>query len=264
MAVSIDLSGRVALVAAGTRGIGLACAKRLSEAGAHVAICSRHARHVDEAVNQIRNLGTGEVMGHVVDVTDEKAVVEWVDAVVQNFGAIHVAVANAGGPPAGTFHELTLESWDKAYALTFRSVLLLARSVIPVMKRQKQGSFIAIESVSVRFPIEGLILSNAFRLGVVGMLKTLAGEVGRDGIRVNVIGPGYTKTERLLELADRLAESRGVDREAILDEWSQKVPLVRLAEPDEIADAVLFLASGLASYVTGQVLLVDGGMCPAP
>ena len=264
MAITIDLKGKVAVVSAGTQGIGLACARRLVAAGASVAICSRNQHHVRDAVSELKTQGEARVLGHTVDVTDEAAVCEWIDTVVKELGTVDIAVANAGGPPAGTFRELSLETWDQAYHLTFRSVLHLTRAVVPVMRRKQKGSIIAIESVSVRFPIEGLILSNAFRLGVVGMLKTLAGEVAQDGIRVNIVGPGYTATKRLKELAGRLADVRGVAKDDVIREWSMKIPIGRLAEPDEIANVVLFLASDLASYITGQVILVDGGLSPSP
>ncbi len=260
MAIQIDLTGKVALISGASSGIGYATARLFLQAGATVSIASRTPEKLEKASKQLESETKKTVHFHILDTRDENAVKEWADEVLKRFHRIDIVVANTGGPPSGTFSSLSPEQWDSAYTLTFRSIYNMAHVFLPLMKEGRGGRFIAIESFSVRQPLLTLILSNTFRLAVVGMMKTLSSEFGPYGITVNTVAPGYTRTERLLSLAQTLARQQKKSMEDVLNRWAESTPLQRLAKPEEIASACLFLASDLASYITGQVLVVDGGL----
>jgi 3-oxoacyl-[acyl-carrier protein] reductase len=172
---------------------------------------------------------------------------------------VDICITNAGGPPAKTFLEISAEEWNAAVSLTLLSAVYFAREVLPRMRKNKWGRLVTITSVSVKQPIEGLLLSNSIRAAVAGLARTLANEFGADGITVNNVCPGYTLTERLDELAETLARGGGVPREKILERWSAQVPLGRLGKPEEFAALVVFLVSERASYINGASIAVDGG-----
>jgi 3-oxoacyl-[acyl-carrier protein] reductase len=195
-----------------------------------------------------------------LDVTDADAVHRFVDGVVSRFGSVDVCVTNAGGPPAKGFLAATLNEWRKAVDLNFLSTVYFAREVIPHMQRQRWGRIITITSITTKQPVADLVLSNAVRAAVVGLVKSLANEFGKDGILVNNVGPGYTATDRLKDLAKARSAASGKSEKEISEGWSSEAPLKRLGEPREIADAIVWLASERASFVTGQTLLVDGGL----
>jgi 3-oxoacyl-[acyl-carrier protein] reductase len=185
---------------------------------------------------------------------------KFVKDIVSKYGRVDVCVANAAGPPSKTFLHATHEDWHKAFEMNFMSVVNLAREVIPQMQKNKWGRLITITSTSVRQPIPDLILSSAIRPAVVGLVKSLAIEFGKDGITANNIAPGYTATERLNELAGSRSKAAGVSENEIRERWASEIPMRRLGEPSEIADAIVWLASERASYVTGQTIMVDGGV----
>jgi 3-oxoacyl-[acyl-carrier protein] reductase len=193
-------------------------------------------------------------------VTDGAAVQRFVEQVSKRFGRLDVCVTNAGGPPAKNFLSVSTEEWRKAVDLNFLSVVHLAKAVIPYMQRHRWGRIITITSISVKQPIDDLIMSNAVRAAVVGLVKSLSNEFGKDGILVNNVAPGYTATERLQELAGTRALAAGVSTEQIYQRWAAEIPVRRLADPKEVADVIVWLASERASYVTGQTVLVDGGI----
>ncbi len=170
-----------------------------------------------------------------------------------------VCVTNAGGPPAKGFLATTPEDWQRALELNLLSVVHFAREVIPLMQRKKWGRLIAITSLAVKQPVEQLVLSNAVRTGVVGLVKSLANEFGKDGILVNNVGPGYTATDRLKELAASQAQAAGVPEDEVFRRWAAGAPLQRIARPEEVADTIVWLASERASFISGQTVLVDGG-----
>lgn len=258
--MDLGLKNRGVIVAASSQGIGRATAELFAREGAQVAMCARTEKPLRETAEQIRKDTGAEVYAEPLDVTDEAAVRNFVEQVNKQFGRIDVCVTNAGGPPAKNFLPISSSEWRKAVDQNLLSVVYLSKAVIPYMQRHRWGRIITITSVSVKFPIQDLILSNAVRAGVVGLVKSLSNEFGKDGILVNNVGPGYTATERLKELAGTRALADGVTPEKIYERWSADAPLKRLAEPREIADVIVWLASDRASYITGQTILVDGGI----
>lgn len=257
--MDFGLKGRVAIVAAASKGLGRAVAEELAREGAEVAICARSAANLKAALSGIRETTGREVFSQALDVTDPKAVHDFVSAVEKRFGRVDICVTNAGGPPAKKFLEISLDEWRAAVDLTLMSAVYFAHEVLPIMRKHHWGRLIAITSVSVKQPIDNLLLSNSIRAGVTGLMRTLANEFGGDGITVNCVCPGYTLTERLDELAGATAKKTGVAREKILDSYSADVPLGRIGKPEEFAAMVAFLASERASYISGCSIPVDGG-----
>jgi len=253
------LCGKTVLITGASQGMGRATAEAFAAEGARLAMCARNQKTLEAAQAEISSRHKTEVMVEAVDVTDADKLRRFVAAAAEHFGGIDVAVANAGGPPAKNFLSLTPDDWRKAVDVNFLSVVTLAREVIPHMQRKRWGRFITITSTSVRQPIPDLLLSNSVRPAVVGLIKSLAIEFGKDGLTFNNIAPGYTATERLSELSKVRALAAGTSEEQIRERWAQEIPLRRLGEPQEIADAIIWLASDRAAYVTGQTLVVDGG-----
>src|SRR5271154_4460668 len=258
--MDLGLRNRVALVAASSQGIGLATAEAFAAEGCHVAMCARNLQTLQAAAEKIRKQHGVEVFADAFDVTDAAAVSGFVAAVAAKFGSVDVCVTNAGGPPAKGFLSATLEEWQRALELNLLSTVYFAREVIPHMQRKRWGRIVTITSITAKQPVTDLVLSNAVRAAVVGLVKSLANEFGKDGILVNNVGPGFTATDRLRELAKARASSSGKSEQKILAGWAADAPLRRLGEPREVADTIVWLASERASYITGQTLLVDGGM----
>lgn len=257
--MDLGLKNKVVIVTGGSQGIGFAAAQGFAAEGARVAICARTEKTLQEAAGAIGKSGA-EVFSRQVDVSDPASTREFVQAVMQRFHRIDVCVANAGGPPARSFANATVEEWEKAFQMNFMSVVYLAQQVVPEMQKNKWGRFITITSTSVRQPVPDLILSSAIRPSVVGLIKSLTQEYGKDGITFNNVGPGYTSTDRLKDLAGSRAKAAGITEKDIYDRWAAEIPLRRLGRPEEIADTIVWLASDRASYVTGQTILVDGGI----
>jgi 3-oxoacyl-[acyl-carrier protein] reductase len=255
-----SLKGRVAIVAASSQGIGRATAEAFAAEGCRVAMCARSAQTLQATAERVGKQYKTEVFAQALDVTDAEAVHRFVDAVVSKFGNVDICVTNAGGPPAKGFLATSLEEWRKAVDTNFLSTVYFAREVIPHMQRKHWGRIITITSITTKQPVPDLVLSNAVRAAVVGLVKSLANEFGKDGILVNNVGPGYTATDRLKELGKARSAASGKSEEEISEEWSADTALKRLGEPREVADAIVWLASERASYVTGQTLLVDGGL----
>jgi 3-oxoacyl-[acyl-carrier protein] reductase len=257
--VDLGLKGRVAIVAAASKGLGLAVAEEFAREGCQVAICARRAAELERAAAEIGKAKGCEVFCQALDVTDAEGVRRFVEAVESKYGRVDICVTNAGGPPAKKFLDITLEEWRTAVELTLLSSVYFAREALPRMRRNRWGRLITITSVSVKQPIDGLMLSNSVRAGVAGLAKTLANEFGGYGITVNNVCPGYTLTERLDELAEAQARVAGVAREEIFRAWSSQIPTGRLARPEEFAALVAFLASERASSINGTTIAVDGG-----
>ncbi|MBV9180650.1 MAG: SDR family oxidoreductase [Acidobacteria bacterium] len=253
------LKGRVAIVAASSRGIGRATARALAAEGCRLALCARNGEALKATAAAIQAESAVEVFTEVVDVTEARAVAEFVATVVESFGRIDICVTNAGGPPAKGFLATTHEDWNRGFEANFLSVVYFAQAVIPHMQKRRWGRFITLTSITTKQPIVDLVLSNAIRNSVVGLVKSLANEFGKDGILVNNVAPGYTRTERLKELASIRAAQQGKGEAEVFAAWASDSALKRVAEPSEVADAIVWLASERASYITGQTVLVDGG-----
>ena len=253
------IRGRTALVTGASAGLGYASALALAREGVRLAIVSRSRENIDKAAESIRKETGSEVAAFVADVSDLDAVPALADQVRARLGPITILVANAGGPPAGTFMELSREAFDTAYRLTLMSSIELCRAVLPDMRTAGWGRIVAITSTTVKQPIDGLLLSNVFRAGLTGFLKTISREVAAAGITVNSVAPGYTDTERLVELAEHMADRQDSTIESVRKSWAESTPIKRLGRPDEIGDAVAWLCSEQASFMTGRVLTVDGG-----
>jgi 3-oxoacyl-[acyl-carrier protein] reductase len=254
------LKNRVAIVAASSQGIGRATAEAFAAEGCRVAMCARNAQTLQSAADQIRRQFNTEVFAEALDVTDAIAVHHFVEAVVAKFGSADICVTNAGGPPAKGFLAASLGEWQKAVDLNLMSMVHFAREVIPHMQRNRWGRIVTITSITTRQPVADLVLSNSVRAAVMGLVKSLANEFGKDGILVNNIAPGYTATDRLKELAKARSIATGKTEKEISEGWAADAPLKRIGEPREVADAIVWLASDRASYITGQTILVDGGL----
>lgn len=254
------LKAKSIIVAASSQGMGRSTAEAFAAEGSKLAMCARNERTLRVAADEIRSKYNVKVFDQVLDVTDAEGVRSFVQTVAERFGGVDVCVTNAGGPPAKNFLSITPDDWHKAIETNFLSVVHFAREVVPYMQKKRWGRFITITSTSVRQPIPDLVLSNSVRPAVVGLVKSLALEFGKDGITVNNIAPGYTATDRLSELSKVRALAAGVSEQEIRERWAAEIPLRRLGKPEEIADAILWLASDRAAYITGQTIIVDGGI----
>ncbi len=254
------LKNRVAVITGASQGLGRATATALAAEGTHLALCARNGTALAQLASDLRREFSIEVHTAALDVGESGAVEQFVSQTASIFDRIDICVANAGGPPARQFLETTDADWDQAFRLNLRSAAALARAVIPHMQRLKWGRIITISSITVRQPQPQLILSNAIRTGILGLVRSLATDFGKDGILVNNVGPGYTATDRLKELSVSRAAASGQNEKAIEQTWIDQIPVGRLGKPEEVADAIVWLASERASFVTGQTILVDGGM----
>jgi 3-oxoacyl-[acyl-carrier protein] reductase len=258
--MDLGLKNRVAIVAASSQGIGKATAEAFAAEGCRLAICARNREALQAVADSIRKQHGVDVYPESFDVTDAAAVKQFVANVVSKFGSADICVTNAGGPPAKGFLATTTDEWQKAVDQNFLSTVFFAREVIPHMQRKHWGRIITITSITTKQPVSDLVLSNAVRAAVVGLVKSLANEFGKDGILVNNVGPGYTATDRLKELAKSRSAASGKSEQDIFDSWASDAPLRRVGEPREVAETIVWLASDRASYITGQTLLVDGGI----
>jgi 3-oxoacyl-[acyl-carrier protein] reductase len=257
--MELGLRGKVALVAAASRGLGRAVAEELAAEGASLVLCARGAQSLAEACDRIERTTGAPVLGVTGDVSSSPDVSRIVGAALERFGRVDILVTNAGGPPAGSFDSLSGQDWEAATRLTLTSVLELTRAVLPGMRQRRWGRILNITSIAVKQPVANLMLSNSLRAAVTGFARTLANEVAADGVTVNNLLPGYTRTERVEELARGAAGREGVAEADVRARWEEEIPMRRLGEPHEFAALAAFLASERASYITGTSITVDGG-----
>ena len=257
--MDLGLRNKVALVAASSKGLGRAVAEELAAEGASLLLCARDAAVLDQTRDEIIKETGANVLAVSTDLTDLNRVKNLVESGLRKFGHIDILVTNSGGPPAGRFDQLTLEQWEEAVRLTLFSTTELVREVLPAMRERRWGRILNITSIAVKQPVENLILSNSLRAAVTGFARTLANEVAAEGITVNNILPGYTRTERIEELAEMMARKQGISATEFKSRWEKEIPMGRLGEPREFAAVAAFLVSERASFITGTSVQVDGG-----
>lgn len=257
--MNLKISDKVALVAASSRGLGKAVARGFAQEGANVVICARGKEKLQAAKKEIETQTKSAVLAVQTDLTKKDDIEKLVTESVKRFRSIDILVNNAGGPPAGFFADMTDENWQKGVDLTLMSSVRLTREVLPLMKKKKWGRVINITSVSVKQPINELLLSNSLRLSVLGWAKTLANQVAAEGILINNVCPGWTRTERVIEIFEGRAKSQGITPDKVESGIIRGIPMGRLGRPEELANLVVFLGSEMASYMTGVSVQVDGG-----
>lgn len=249
---------RVALVCAASKGLGRASAEALARDGFQVAICARGAEALNATADALNAAGA-DVLAIQADLSRAEDARRVVDATVQRFGGLDVLVTNTGGPPSGPFMTLDEQTWSDAIDALLLSVVRLCRAAIPQMQARGGGRIINVTSISVKQPIGGLVLSNALRSAVTSLAKTLSVELAPHNILVNCVAPGYTRTDRVVELAEQAAGREATTAEAIQQRTIAQIPLGRMGDPKEFGEVVAFLASPGASYVSGVTIQVDGG-----
>ncbi len=257
--MDLGLKGKVVLVAGSSRGLGYATALQFAKEGARVVVNSRSAEGAEKAAAQIKAQTGAEVIGIAGDVTSPKAAESLVHRAVDAFGGLDILITNAGGPPPGPFEAHDDAAWHKAVEANLMSHVRLIRCALPYLRKTASPSVLTITSSSVKQPIRNLVLSNSVRAATVGLTKTLSIELAAEGIRFNSILPGWTETERVTQLLGDRAKTNNTSVEQEAEKLAAEIPLGRIADPQEFANAAVFLASPAASYITGVMLTVDGG-----
>jgi 3-oxoacyl-[acyl-carrier protein] reductase len=257
--MELGLKDKVAFVMAGSKGLGKGVATKLAEEGAQVVITSRNIENLRQAQDEIKNITGREVLIMSMDATKKDDIEKAVDETVKKFGTIHILFANAGGPPPGTFFDVKPEDYLTAINLNLMSTIYAVYAVIPYMMKQKWGRIIASTSMTVKQPLDSLILSNVARIGVVSFIKSVSNVVAPYGITANCVAPAYTMTERIKHLVEAQVAKEGVSEEEAQKSMIKDIPMGRMGTVEEFASTVAFLASENASFITGILLPIDGG-----
>jgi 3-oxoacyl-[acyl-carrier protein] reductase len=258
--MDLKLEGKRAFIAGASRGLGYATALGLAKEGAHVAINSRTPKNIEAAAQKLAAQTGVKVAPLAGDIIDPSVPARMVAETVEALGGLDLLVTNAGGPPAGAFEDFDDADWQRAIDLSLMSHVRLIRAALPHLRKSDAASVLTITSYSVKQPILNLLLSNSIRSATIGLTKTLALELGPEGIRFNSILPGWTETERVYELMSSRAEASGISVEEAIAQQAQNIPLGRMCKPEEFANAAVFLLSPAASYIIGVMLTIDGGM----
>jgi 3-oxoacyl-[acyl-carrier protein] reductase len=257
--MDFGIRGKVALVAASSRGLGRASAEALAAEGVELVLCARGEEALRATAADIRRTAGVRVVDVAADVATQAGIAAVLSAAHREFGRVDILVTNGGGPPAGPFEAHAPEAWDAAVRANLTSVVELVRGVLPGMRERRWGRIVNVTSIAVKQPVDNLILSNSVRAAVTGFARTLANEVAPHGITVNNVMPGYTRTARVEELANRTASIQGTTPRVAIAAWESQIPMGRLGEPAEFGAMVAFLCSARASYTTGASIPVDGG-----
>ena len=253
------MQDKVVMVAAGSKGLGFGIAEACAKAGATVCIASRDKKNVDTAVEKLNALGA-RAHGSNLDVRSKDSIEAWTASVLEAFGRVDGLVINAGGPPAGKFGDFEEEDWYDAFDLTLMSAVRMVHAVLPTMRAQKQGAMLTVTSLSIKEPIENILLSNVMRSGVVSLVKSLSKDLAKEGIRINNLVPGTIYTDRVVSLNEHRAKTSGVSAKEIKDQSEAGIPMGRYGTPEEFGAAGAFLLSDAASYISGATLVVDGAL----
>lgn len=258
--MDLGIKGKTALVTASSKGIGKAIAESFAAEGCKVAICARNKDELLELSNDLKRRFGIDAVWSICDINKPKEIESTIEVVHKELGPIDILVNNCGGPPSGYFTEFSDKQWQNAVEQVLMSAVRFIRSALPDMISNEWGRIINITSIAVKQPVDNLLLSNTLRSGVTGLAKTLSMEYARYNITVNNVAPGYTLTSRLYDLAVVRAKKENLSHEEILTAMAKETPANRLCSPEDIAGAVLFLASRRASYINGVTLNVDGGL----
>jgi len=258
--MDLGLSGRVAAVAASSKGLGFACALELAQEGAAVAICSRDHNRIEEATRRLRDIVPGaRIHAAAHDLSGEAGASAFIADVVSHFGRLDVLVTNTGGPTPGSFDQLSMGDIRESVGGSLMAPIALIHAAVPNMRERKWGRIVNLMSITVKQPRSSLLISSTMRTGLMGYARTIANDLARENITVNNIATGYTRTERLDELAGHTSATQKKNIDEVFAAWERDIPAQRLAKPEEVAAVVTFLASERASYVTGTTIAVDGG-----
>ncbi|NIT14143.1 MAG: SDR family oxidoreductase [Candidatus Dadabacteria bacterium] len=258
--MDLGLKDKVAIVPASSKGLGRACALGLALEGCNIVICSRNKNEIKAAAKEISMQTGSEVLPLKADVSKRSQLEYIVKSTIDAFGTVHILINNAGGPPFGYFEQFDMEQWQKAVELNLFSTIKLSKLVTPYMKENNWGRIINITSIAVKQPLDGLILSNTSRAGVIGFAKTISNELAKYNILVNNVCPGRIYTDRIKSLAASRAEKTGKSFDEVIRSMQEDIPLGKIGTPEEFANMVVFLASEKASYITGNTIQIDGGL----
>ena len=258
--MDLGLTGRVAVIGGGSKGLGRACADSLAQEGAKLAICSRNAEELEAAAAEIRAATGAEVLAVPGDLSRLEDIQRLIQSAVDHYGRLDIAVANSGGPPSGRAADTDEETWSRSIDMALSFFIRMGREATPPMRRQKWGRVVNILASTVYQPIDNLATSGVTRMGAVAYAKSLADEVGRDNVLVNNVAPGFLMTERMRHIFETRSEETGQDLDSVLEAGASRIPVGRFGRPEELGDFVAYLCSDKNTYVTGTTILVDGGV----